>query len=139
MSTARLQAYAQHLYGIDVTPQPPIALPGQEFDPPTSGVWIECKLFPNEPDAPYWNGDSPELLRGFFQVTVNIRPLPGDAGFAAMISAYNVVEDVIELFSRGTKVHDTTVLKVWQSPELEEDNRISIPITVRYTGMVGNC
>lgn len=139
MSTARLQAYAEHLYGISITPQPPIALPGQDFTPPTTGVWLECRMFPNEPDAPYWNGDSPELIRGFFQVTVNVRPIPGAAGFRAMLDAYNVVEEVLALFARGAKIFDSTILKSWQSPDIQDDHRISIPITVRYTGMVGNC
>lgn len=129
MSTVdRLRAFLGILDGAGLGV--PIAWPGVEFVPPDNSPWIEARMFPNEPNDPFWDAPACVQAVGFFQVIVAVRPGNG------VIDAYDLAQQVQNLFTKATPVADVIVSKTWQSPDVEEDNRISIPVTIRYTGMV---
>lgn len=129
MTTEILEACFGRMQTLGLSPALPIAWPGIHFTPPDSGMWLEVKLFPNEPLDPSWNNDACTLARGFFQVMVGYRPGTGQ------VAASRIADAVCAHFAKGTDLGPVRVLKKpWQSPELTDTDKIFIPVTIPYRG-----
>lgn len=116
-------------FAAQFSPTMPVAYPGIGFAPPTSGVWLELKWFPNETLNYGMENDAPSLKQGFGQVSVCYRPGGG------IMSGLALVEQVIVYFGKGTIFDGVRVYrKPWASSVLEEPERISHPVTVMWRG-----
>lgn len=94
-------------------------------------MWLEAKLFPNEPLDPFWNNGASMQARGFFQVMVGYRPGVGQIGPS------EVADAICAHFSKGTALGPVRVRKSpWQSPEITDSDKSLIPITIPYMGFV---
>ena len=109
----------------------PIAWPGVNFTPPDSGFWMEARHFPNETENQSWEATSKNAYMGFCQVSVNTRPGSG------IIALSGLAEDVIDHFPKGLELAGVRVRKrPHQSPPIEEGERIFIPVTIHYLGII---
>lgn len=127
-ATDRLESFCDSLRdaGLGV----PIAWPGVELNPPASGLWLLVRHFPNETEDLAWDNDGAILVRGFFQVEVNYRH-----GLQGIFPASRLADTIIQTFGKGVPISDVFVEKTpWQSPEVVEDDRNFIPVTVPYYG-----
>lgn len=107
-----------------------VAWPGIHFTPPQTGAWLEVAWFPNETRNLTLGNDGSQL-RGFGQVSCCTRP--GDGA----IGALSIAGEVVDLFAKGTQLGDAAVeRKPWISSVLTSDERISAPVTIRYSGGV---
>jgi len=110
---------------------PPIAWPGVPKDPPDSGMWLEARLFPNEPTDPVWDSDGCINARGFFQVLVFDRPGKG------VFDASELADLIIANFPKSTYIGPVRVLKKpWQSPVVTDSDKFFIPVTISYSGLM---
>lgn len=131
MSTAILTACIQRLDELGISPALPIAWPGVNFNPPDEGMWLEAKLFPNEPTDPVWNADGCYNARGFFQVLVFYRPGVGQ------VQPSEIADLIIAHFPKASYLGPVRVLKTpWQSPSVTDGDKLFIPITIPYSGLV---
>lgn len=107
----------------------PIAWPGTNFTPPSSGQWLEVSFFPNEPTENGIPDSSSVMPRGNFQVAVVDRP---GAGVVAMTKTAN---DIQALYARGTVLVDPVRIQrtPYQMQLIKEDDRMMIPVTVPYS------
>lgn len=123
-------AFADHLAAFATTKALPVAWPGIHFTPPASGLWLEFAWFPNETRNIALGNDGSQL-RGFGQVSCCGRPGAG------LLPVANLSGEVITHFAKGTQLGVATVeRKPWASSVLTSDERISVPVTVRYSGIV---
>lgn len=137
MSTAILTACLDRLLTLGLSPMPPIAWPGGSYNPPDQGMWLEVKLFPNEPVDPVWNSDGCYNAIGFFQVLVGFRPGAQAEASGRLIDASELADLVINHYSKGTFLGPVRVLKTpWQSPPVTESDKLFIPVTIPYRGLV---
>lgn len=108
----------------------PIAWPGVPLKPIPNGIWLLVRHFPNETEDLAWDDDGAILVRGFFQVEVNYRH-----GVQGIFPASRLADTIIQAFGKGVPISDVFVEKTpWQSPEVVEDDRNFIPVTVPYYG-----
>lgn len=108
----------------------PIAWPGVNFTPPSDGMWFELSLFPNEPDDLTYDDDDAITL-GFVQVLVN------DQAGNGIIGLIDEAENIIAHFPKGTDFGQVQVRKKpYMSPPVTDGNRIFIPVTIPYYGIV---
>jgi hypothetical protein len=108
----------------------PIAFPDVTFSPPATGIWLEVRLFPNEPENLVWDDDGIYREQGFLQVLVCYRPGKGQ------VAASEVADSVIQHFPKGTELGGVSVSKKpWQSPNETDGARSFIPVTIRYLGI----
>lgn len=115
---------------LGISPALPIAWPGIHFTPPATGMWLEAKLFPNEPRDLAWDADGCALQRGFLQVMVGYRPGGGQ------VNASQIADAVITHFSKATELGPVRVSKMpYQTPPLTEADKLYIPVTVPYRGI----
>lgn len=127
-TTDRLISFCEDL--LAAYPTTPIAWPGKPLKPQSSGLWLLVRHFPNETEDLSWGNDGPILVRGFFQVEVNYRH-----GSQGIFPASELADTIIEEFGKGVPISDVFVEKTpWQSPEVVEDDRNFIPVTVPYYG-----
>lgn len=127
-TTDRLISFCEDL--LAAYPTTPIAWPGKPLKPPSSGLWLLVRHFPNETEDLSWGNDGPILVRGFFQVEVNYRH-----GSDGIFPASELADTIIKEFGKGVPISDVFVEKTpWQSPEVVEDDRNFIPVTVPYYG-----
>ena len=71
MSTTEIMRAAfDKLDTFSFVPPPSILWPGIQSDRPDNGMWLEPKLFPNEPHDIAWDDDGCVDTRGFFQILV---------------------------------------------------------------------
>lgn len=127
-TTDRLISFCEDL--LAAYPNTPIAWPGKPLNPPSTGLWLLVRHFPNETEDLSWGNDGPILVRGFFQVEVNYRHGP-----QGIFPASELADTIIEEFGKGVPISDVFVEKTpWQSPEVVEDDRNFIPVTVPYYG-----
>ena len=107
----------------------PIAWPGMNFTPPSSGQWLEVSLFPNEPTENGISDISSVMPRGNFQVAVADRP---GAGVVTMTKTAN---DVQALYARGTVLVDPVRIQrmPYQMQMVKMDDRMMIPVTMPYS------
>lgn len=130
MTTSILTACLQRLETLGISPELPIAWPGINFTQPDTGMWLEAKLFPNEPMNYSMDNDGCHAARGFFQVIVGYRPGVGQ------INPSLIADAVIAHFSKGTPLGPVRVVKSpWQSPEITEGSFLMIPVTIPYYGL----
>jgi hypothetical protein len=109
----------------------PVAWPGVNFTPPQTGQWLELAWSPNETRNLTLGNDGAQL-RGFGQVSCCTRPGAGS------VSVLTLADDIVELFAKGTPLGNATVeRKPWLSSVLTADERISAPVTIRYSGATG--
>ena len=127
-ATARLESFCESL--LDAGLGVPVAWPGVTLNPPSSWTWLLVRHFPNESEDLAWNNDGPIIVRGFFQIEVNYRH-----SLQGIFPASRLADTIISTFPKGTAVADVFVEKQpWQSPEVVEDDRNFIPVTVPYYG-----
>ena len=132
MSTADIiESAFQKLETFTCVPQPAIFYPGLQNDPPESGMWLEAKVFPNEPADIAWDNDACVDTRGFFQVSVYFRPGQG------VIEPARLADALIAFFPKGSDLGTVRVRKrPWQSPVVTEDSsKLFIPVTIPYKGL----
>jgi len=108
----------------------PVAWPGIDFTPPSSGVWLEPMVMPN---TGIDNGLAPTdgtVPQGLFQVSVFDRPGRG-------ILAVNRAADAVKAaFVKNATI--TGLVRVQRNPwsfEIEPNgDRLSVIVTIPYTG-----
>lgn len=109
--------------------KPPIAWPGVDFVPPTSGPWLEISVFPNEPDTLGMSADAVQLEIGFVQVLACNRPGSGTMTIATLAEA------VAAHYPKALELGPVRVrAKPWLSPAVIDDDRIFVPVTIPYRG-----
>lgn len=114
----------------NLSPALTVAYPGIEFTPPATGDWIEVQAFPNETLTIGMQNTGLRELRGFFQVSACTRPGAGVMGIQAIADA------VIAAFTKGTTFGGARVERQpWCSSLLTMEDRIVIPVTVRYRAL----
>jgi hypothetical protein len=129
-TTSVLSAFLTRLDTLAFSPEIPIAWPGVVYDPPSTGMWLEASLFPNEPRELSWDSDSCHDTRGFCQVSVFYRKGGGQ------VDASTTADAIIAHFPKGLALGPVRVQKrPWQSPAVPLDDRIFIPVTIRYQGI----
>jgi hypothetical protein len=130
-TTDIMRAAFDRLESFTFVPPPKILWPGIQSDPPASGIWLEPKLFPNEPSDIAWDDDGCLDTRGFFRILVYFRPGMGQ------VEPSEMADLLIELFPKGLELGPVRVSKrPWQSPLVTEDaSKLFIPVTVPYMGL----
>lgn len=107
-----------------------VAWPGVQFTPPEDDSWLEMAWFPNE-TLNLTLGNDGSQYRGFGQVSCCCRPGSGDGVALAL------ADSVIDAFPKGTVLGIAKVeSKPWASTVLTSPDRISVPVTVRYSGAI---
>lgn len=130
MSTTDIReaAYAK-LLAFTYSPQPPVLWPGKKQTPPDEGIWLQVKLFPNEPFDENWSEGCVDA-RGFLQIEVHFRPGMGE------IEPSELADALIDYFPKELMLGPVRVKKrPWQSPPVEDGDEVFIPITVPYSGL----
>lgn len=129
-ATDILEACLARMETLGISPALPIAWPGIVFTPPGTGMWLEAKLFPNEPRDLAWDADGCALQRGFLQVMVGYRPGGGQ------VNASQVADAVIAHFPKATELGPVRVSKrPYQTPPLTEADKLYIAVTIPYSGI----
>ena len=132
MSTAILTALVTRLSTLVLSPVLPVMWPGIPHKPPSSGMWLEARYFPNEPGDLTWDNDGMQDTIGFFQVSVYYRP-----GQDSLIAASEVADLIVEYFPKGLPLGRVRVRKgAWQSPAIDLQGKSFIPITIPYRGIL---
>lgn len=118
----------------DISDRPPTAWPnvkpGEDgFVRPEEGPWLEVTWFPGEPQDPWWS-TGPQYRVGFFQILVCCRP---DEGAVAIDEA----QRIIAALPKGSQVGGVQITKTpWLAPMVQDDDRVFIPVTVPYQGLI---
>lgn len=130
-STNILVAAIDRLEAFVYAPQPPILWAGRQETPPNTGMWLQPKMFSNEPNDIAWDNDGCVDTRGFFQILVYFRPGQGQ------IAPSELADALIAWFPKGLDLGPVRVNKrPWQSPMITEDaSKLYIPVTVSYKGL----
>jgi len=122
------KAFYEKVYGID--PCLPVAYEGVDFEPPEDGLWLEPKIFPNEPISIVWDNNDRQVDYGFFQVLVYYRPNKGS------IEAAEMADKIAQAFKKGTIVSSVTVEKTPHTTAIvADDDKLFIPVTIHYRGI----
>ena len=99
--------------------------------PPDADYWLEARHFPNETGNISWDGDGKNRYFGFFQVSVYTRKKIGNDPI------YAIVEDVIAHCPKETDFAGVLVIKKpHASPTIELPDRIYVPVTIHYLGIL---
>lgn len=108
-----------------------VAWPGMHFDPPASGQWLEVSWFPG-PSRNYGTAnEGPTEITGMGQVSVLSRPGQG------IDPAMQLVDALIAALPKGTILDAARVeTQPWASTTVVGDDRLSIPVTIRYRGLI---
>jgi len=94
-STNILVAAIDRLEAFVYAPQPHILWPGRQETPPNTGMWLQPKMFGNEPNDIAWDNDGCVDTRGFFQILVYFRPGQGQ------IAPSELADALIAWFPKG--------------------------------------
>jgi len=130
-TTAIVEAAFARLAAFEYDPQPEILWPGKQEKPPESGMWLEPRVFPNEPGDIAWDDDACVDTRGFFQILVYFRPGQGQ------IEPSELADALIAHFPKGQTLAAVRVRKrPWQSPMITPDSsKLYIPVTIPWKGL----
>jgi hypothetical protein len=126
-------AFAEALNTFATQHSPPLAVayPGVHFEPPSTGLWLEMRWFPNTTRDYGVGNEGPSLHQGIGQVSVH-----GNAG-AGVPPMIELADEVIAAFSKGTTLGPGIVdRKPWQSAVLIEGGQVIVPVTVRWKAFV---
>jgi hypothetical protein len=132
MSTTEIiEAAFEKLETFVYSPQPEILYPGIKTKPPQAGMWLQPKVFPNEPGDIAWDNDACVDTRGWFQILVYFRPGQG------IIDPSTLADALIDFFPKGSTLGTVRVRKrPWQDPYITQDSsKLYIPVTVPYKGL----
>lgn len=130
VTTEILEAFLARLKEYCVFPSVPVAWPGIDFNPPDTGMWLEARLFPNEPRDLAWQDDSRHEDRGFFQIRIFYRPGAGQ------LKPSQLADDLIAYFPKGLSLGPVCVKKRgWQSPAVTDEDKLFIPVTISWMGI----
>lgn len=106
----------------------PIAWPGINFTPPTSGYWLVVSHLPNRGIDDRIANDGHVSPQGIYQVTVNSRP-------TSEINLREVAESVMAVFPKGTVIDSP--IRVTRHPYTTSvqyvDDRMELAVTVEYS------
>ena len=109
----------------------PILWHGVGGDPPSEGYWLEARHFPNETENQSWEAASKNVYMGFFQVSVYSRKTIG------LNPVQAIADDVIAHCPKGLELAGVRVKKKpHDSPAIELPDRIFIPVTIHYLGII---
>ncbi len=132
-TTDILKAAFEKLEAFVYSPQPPILWPAvvRTEGTPESGMWLQPRFFPNEPNDIAWDDSACVDTRGFIQILVYYRPGQGP------VDPSELADALIAHFPKGTDLGPVRVRKrPWQSPAVTEDSsKLFIPVTVPYLGL----
>ena len=108
----------------------PISYPGYNFEPPSTGAWLEVEFFPNEGLDNGLRYADTVIPQGIFQVSVVTRPGGGIA------TLYSIADQLRLLYAKGTALVDT--VRVTRQPYDMEltagSDRMMFVVTVEYSG-----
>lgn len=131
MTTVILEAFIERLKELVLSPELAIAWPGIKFVPPATGMWLEASFFPSETENVVWNADGCYNAKGFFQICVFYRPGIGQ------IKPSAVADLIIDNFPKGSFIGNVGVYKKpWQSPAVTLSDKLYIPVTIPYSGLI---
>lgn len=121
---------------LDIFGALPIAWPGRHTSPPSTGMWLEVKFFPNEPQNLSWDNDSQQLLKGYFQIGVFYRP-GINIGQVSSVTASELADSLINHFPKGLRLlRNIRIFKTaWQRSAFDMEGKSVIPITIPYLGI----
>lgn len=135
-ATEILTALVTHLDALALSPSLEIAWPGIPKDPPSTGMWLETRFIPAEPDDLVWDDDSQQSISGDFEVSVYWRP-GSNTGQDSQVAASEVADLIAAHFPKGTQVNAVRVRKApWQSPAIHLYGKSFIRVMVPYRGLV---
>ena len=107
-----------------------VAWPGVNFDPPTSGTWLQVRFLPNSGSQPGYGVSDSVYKQGIYQVTACARPGGG------AIDLTDVAREIIDSFPRGTVISNN--IRVTREPYdgslISTEDKIMIPVTIEYAG-----
>lgn len=108
----------------------PIGWPGLTFNPPATGIWLEVSHMPNEGVQDGVSNDADVVPQGMFQIIAATRPGSGALGITG------VADTIVAAFPKGTVLADPVRITraPYQSPRVDEEDRIYIPVTIQYSG-----
>lgn len=113
------------------SPAVPLIAQGVGGEPPSEGLWIETKFFPNKSENYGLAARGPTILKGFCQVSIGCRPGVG------VMDSYEMADLVSASFKKGTVLGPARVeVEPWNSSPLEEPDRVYVAITIRYRASV---
>lgn len=131
-STTILKAMLANLGSIVLTPALPIAWPGIPMEPPSSGMWLEARFFPNETRDLVWNNHARVQVKGYLQVSVYWRSTEG-----SLLAASRVADEIVDGFPKGLEVGPARIKKTpWTSSALYLEDKNLIPVIIPYMGIV---
>lgn len=131
-TTAILKAFLDEMEAFVLENPYPMARPGVNFTPPSSGLWLESLSFPNIPKRILWDSNGFQYVSGFFQVSVFYRPGTGQ------IEPSQLADKIIDYFPEEKLIGGLCVSqKPWQSPAVTVDSsKLFIPVTIPYSGLI---
>ena len=134
-ATDILSDFMERLDALVLSPVLPVIWAGMKETPPSTGMWLEVRYFPNEPKDLTVDNDSQQDTLGFFQVAVFYRPTKGQN---LQIAASEVADLIIAHFPKGFEMNEVRVRKgPWQSPAVDLEGMSFIPVTIPYRGIIG--
>ena len=108
----------------------PIAWPGVSFTPPSSGMWFEMRVFPNDSNSLAYEDGGKHDFRGFLQVSVFT------ADKAGVLKPLDQAEIIVSHFPKGLEIGPVVVRKRPDiAPPIPSDESIEIPVRISYRGI----
>lgn len=107
-----------------------IAWPGVDFMPPDSGIWLALSHIPNQGVQDGIEDAADVVPRGMFQMSAYTRPGSGVFGITS------AADTIVSTFTKGTVLSSPVRITrtPYQSPRVDEPDRIYIPVTIEYSG-----
>lgn len=135
-TTDILEAFAIRLKALTLSPELPVAWPGLPKKPPSAGMWLETRFFPNEPGDLTWGDTAQTEITGFFQIFVYYRP-GVNTGQNSLVDVLGVVDEILVHFPKGLPIDDANVRKgPWQGPAVDLEGKSFVPVTIPYRGII---
>lgn len=108
----------------------PVIYPGYTMTPPSTGMWLEVRFFPNKGIDSGLANDSTMIPQGIFQVECYDRPGSGTD------NVQSLADQIRDLYAKGTVFSDRVrVIRAPYDMELEpEPSKLSIVVSVEYSG-----
>lgn len=115
-------------FAAGLSPSVPVEYVGApvSFTPPDEGEWFEVRTFWNGNENYAWDDDIPAIKQGFFKVGAVSRS-------GGLPEAQALADLVVAEFAKGTTFGGARVEKEpEQSSPLQEDDRLTVPVTIRW-------
>ena len=110
------------------SPGLPVYYEAVPLDPPSTGQWLEVRMFPGEGENYGIEDDGPTVHRGFLQITVCQRH-PG------AVAPMELAAAAIAQIPKGTELAGARIIrKPYISSVVTEPHKIMCPVTFPYLG-----